>query len=258
MVPRRGGSSPHQSPKCLESNDIPLFDIFEEDFVPKSVILFSLKSFQTHCVLHASVTVTVWPIHIKSCQKHSNRLVITKQIVTTWSRLKCCRSAFGRCVCREVVGSYIFISSHLHCSKTQVYLQSRSFKSKSSLTKKIKKSTDYLKPWCFSSGSQHQAFSASALIQMGKWLIASQSCFFLYFFFVSFLFLPFLSSLSSPAGMSGLSDEARWVFRLGLIPWTSAGGWTSISLLGNSILSVGPRCSGHSISDVGLWGRVKK
>lgn len=143
MVLRWGGDSRHQSPKRFESIDIPLFDNFEEDFVPKSVILFltvNLKSFQTHCVLHASVAIMVWPIHTKSCPKCKKMLVIPKKIVTTWSRLNSCWSAFGWCICgalcRKV--SYFFVSSYQH-QRSQTKVRSGLRRFKPWLTKKEKK-----------------------------------------------------------------------------------------------------------------------
>lgn len=151
----------------MELNDIPWFGMFEEGFVPMSILIiltFIFKWLPTHFVVDVSVTITVWPVHINVVQSAKRCLiVIPKRIVTTWSRLKSCWNVFGSCV-RGVD----FVLSPSPFRDKRVYLDSRSLKSKSSLTDL---------PFLFGS-----------LMQLDEWLVASHSCFFLVFLTLHFVF----------------------------------------------------------------------
>lgn len=132
-------------------------------------------------------------------------LVIPKKIVTTWPRLNPARalldSAFTGAGWGRGGGWVLHAGLWATFSAPLTFpVQRQKFTCSQGVLSQKKKNkwVDYLRPWCFSSGSQHQAFSMRALMQMGKWLTASQSC-----FFFSFLFLVFLPFLFSPSGDLG-------------------------------------------------------
>lgn len=136
MVPRRGGGSRHQSPKCSESNNIPLFDIFEEDFCSRVCYFIPHMQFEvipdTLCAARVTYCHGVTNTHrklAKALKSAGHTEGDCHHLVEAEILPECfwtVRFAGGWWVGGR--GPAFVIPSHLHRSEAHVYLQSVSFK----------------------------------------------------------------------------------------------------------------------------------